>query len=92
MFTVTPMRATCSLMTVAITLNTLFSVFVISSNVRGFWGPYPASASSTLAFAGSYGHRWVTSAVSGVPGGMMPTHGTTWPLKAIFTISLRSMP
>ena len=27
-----------------------------------------------------------------VPGGMIPTHGVAWPLKAILTISLRSMP
>ena len=39
MFAVTPMRAICSLMTVAMTLNTLFSVFVISSKVSGFDGP-----------------------------------------------------
>ena len=39
MFAVTPSRATCSLMTVAMTLNTDFSVFVISSKVRGFCGP-----------------------------------------------------
>jgi hypothetical protein len=39
MFAVTPMRATCSLMTVAMTLNTDFSVFVISSKVKGFCGP-----------------------------------------------------
>ena len=36
MFAVTPMRAICSLMTVAMTLNTLFSVLVISSKVSGF--------------------------------------------------------
>ena len=39
MFTTTPRRATRSLMTVAMTLNTDFSVFVISSNARGFCGP-----------------------------------------------------
>ena len=39
MFAVTPMRAICSLMTVAMTLNTLFSVLVISSKVSGFCGP-----------------------------------------------------
>ena len=39
MFAVTPMRASCSLMTVAMTLNTLFSVSVINSNVSGFEGP-----------------------------------------------------
>ncbi len=39
MFAVTPMRVICSLMTVAMTLNTLFSVSAISSKVRGFAGP-----------------------------------------------------
>ena len=39
MFAVTPMRASCSLMTVAMMLNTLFSVLVISSRVSGFGGP-----------------------------------------------------
>ena len=39
MFAVTPRRAICSLMTVVMTLNTLFSVLVISSNVSGFDGP-----------------------------------------------------
>ena len=39
MFAVTPIRATCSLITVAITLNTDFSVLVMSSNTSGFCGP-----------------------------------------------------
>ena len=39
MFAVTPMRAICSLMTVAMMLNTLFSVSVMSSKVSGFDGP-----------------------------------------------------
>ena len=39
MFAVTPRRASCSLITVAITLNTDFSVLVISSKVSGFWTP-----------------------------------------------------
>ena len=39
MFVVTPIRAICSLITVAITLNTDFSVLVITSNVSGFCGP-----------------------------------------------------
>ena len=39
MFAVTPRRAYCSLMTVAITLKTLFSVLVISSRVSGRDGP-----------------------------------------------------
>ena len=53
MFAVTPRRAICSLMTVAMTLKTLFSLLVISSNVSGFCGPYPASASNAFARAGS---------------------------------------
>jgi hypothetical protein len=36
---VTPIRASCSLSTVAMTLNTLFSVLVISSRVSGFDAP-----------------------------------------------------
>src|SRR5436309_5002704 len=87
MFAVTPMRATCSLMTVAMTLNTDFSVLVISSNTSGFCGPYPASASSTFACAGAYGHIDVTATVSGLPGGMMPTQGVAWHLKANLTIA-----
>src|SRR5215470_11185256 len=39
MFAVTPRRAICSLITVVMTLNTLFSVSVISSNVSGLDGP-----------------------------------------------------
>ena len=39
MFAVTPTRASCSLTTVAMTLNTLFSLLVISSSVSGFAGP-----------------------------------------------------
>ncbi len=39
MLAVTPMRAICSLITVAMTLNTDFSVLVISSKVSGFCGP-----------------------------------------------------
>ena len=38
-FAVTPIRAICSLITVAITLNTDFSVLVISSKVSGFCEP-----------------------------------------------------
>jgi hypothetical protein len=39
MFAVAPMRAICSLMTVAMMLNTLFSVSAMMSKVRGFCGP-----------------------------------------------------
>ena len=39
MFAVTPMRAICSLITVVMILNTLFSVLVMSSKVSGFCGP-----------------------------------------------------
>src|SRR5436309_15043014 len=76
MFALTkPRRTSWSLTTVAITLNTLFSVFAITSKVSGFDGPYPASVKSALAFAGSYGQRWLTFTDSSEPGGTMPTHG-----------------